>query len=488
MLAIAVGLVAYHAARATATAILPPGNPAANLPFTESGGLAAVNAGRSVEGLAPVSTAGWSALPPAEQVFVIVNLERISRSLPPFEAMSASLDALAQEGAAARADPPAASPVGSNWRDEMIEAGTADPLMADFGWMYEDGCTKVAGQIFVNTDCSQSPPVAWQHRDDILADPVSASCNFLMGAAVSPSPGAIAAELEFYCGASPGDVVFTWGDALRAMEVPAAVPPAPAPVTVACSPPRSASGYRLAGSDGSVFDFGAMPFCGSAAGSPLDGRVVAIADTPDHGGYWLAAADGGVFTFGDAAFYGSMGGTRLSAPIVGMAAATFGNGYWLVARDGGVFSFGAAPYYGSMGGTRLRAPIVGMAVAPFGLGYWLVAADGGVFAFGHARYYGSMGGTRLSAPVVGMAAATFGNGYWLVARDGGVFSFGVSHFYGSVGSRPLSAPVVGIASGPFGLGYWLVAADGGVFAYGSVRFAGSARGAVAPDPVVGMAT
>ena len=237
------------------------------------------------------------------------------------------------------------APAGSGWQTDVIEAGTDEPLLADFGWMYEDGCTQVRSQAFVNTDSATSAPVPWHHRDAILDDPRSASCNLVMGAAVSTSPPAIAADLEFYCGTPPADAVFSWADALRVLGAPASAP---------CQPPGIASGYRLAAADGGVFDFGSMPFCGSAAGSPLDGHVVAIADTPDRGGYWMAASDGGVLAFGDAAYYGSMGGTRLSAaPIVGMTPATFGNGYWLVAADGGVFAFGVAPYYGSMGGTRL---------------------------------------------------------------------------------------------------------------------------------------
>ena len=479
---VTLGLVADHpphAADAAGNAVLPPDNPAFNLPYTEGTYLDAVNTGRAVEGLAPIATNGWGALTSVQQVFAVINLERVARALPPFQSLTASLDALAEEGADARADPPVPAPVGSGWQTDSIEAGTDDPLLADFGWMYEDGCTQVRSQAFVNTDCAASPPVPWHHRDAILDDPPSVSCNLVMGAAISSSSNAVAADLEFYCGTPPTDEVFTWADALRALGAPTAAP---------CQAPGPASGYRMAAADGGVFDFGAMPFCGSAAGSALAGRVVAIADSPNRGGYWMAASDGGVFAFGDAAYYGSMGGTRLSAPIVGMAAATFGNGYWLVAKDGGVFAFGVAPYYGSMGGTRLSAPIVGMAVAPFDLGYWLVAADGGVFAFGYAAYYGSMGGARLDAPIVGMAPATFGNGYWLVAKDGGVFAFGVSRFYGSAGGSPLSAPVVGIAAGPFGLGYWLVAADGGVFTYGFVRFSGSAGGTPLSAPVVGMAT
>ncbi len=251
------------------------------------------------------------------------------------------------------------------------------------------------------------------------------------------------------------------------------------PAAVAARP-----GYRLAGSDGSVYTFGAS-YAGSEAGIPLHAPVVASASTP-HFGYWLAAADGGVATFGDAHFYGSMGNKPLWAPIVGMAPTPSGNGYWLVASDGGIFSFGDAKFHGSTGGIHLWAPIVGMAATPSGNGYWLVASDGGIFSFGDARFHGSTGGIHLWAPIVGMAATPSGNGYWLAARDGGVFTFGDAQFRGSAGGLPLVAPVTAMAATPSGNGYWLVGADGGLFTYGDAPFMGSAYGRVGFAYVVGI--
>ena len=479
--------------RAATGVVLPPDDPAVNLAFPGLGSLGSVNLGRAREGLAPISTDGFGFLTVPEQVFAILNLERTARGLPPFTAMTQSLDVLSQVGADSASDPPAPPAVGSPFASDGIESGTTDPLLADFGWMYEDGCTFVPNQQVESVDCEQSPPVAWDHRNRILSLPGGTDCNLYFGAAVSKAAQAIAADFEFYCGAAaPADQVFTWAQALQilggASPGPTA-PPAPAtPTVVHCSPPAFGSGYRMVASDGGIFSYGSLPFCGSTGGIALHAPVVGMADTPDHGGYWLVASDGGVFAFGDAGFYGSMGGTRLRAPIVGIAAATFGNGYWLVASDGGVFAFGAARDYGSTGGVPLRAPIVGIATSPFGLGYWLVASDGGVFAFGAARYFGSTGATALHAPVVGIAASPFGNGYWLVASDGGVFCFGFPGFHGSLGGVPLDRPIVGIAVGPFALGYWLVASDGGVFAFGSARYFGSMGGHALARPVVGMST
>ncbi len=218
----------------------------------------------------------------------------------------------------------------------------------------------------------------------------------------------------------------------------------PPVVQVPCTAPSGGpNGYDLVASDGGVFTYGNLPFCGSTGNLVLDAPVVGMATTHDGGGYWLVASDGGIFAFDDAGYYGSMGGKPLDKPIVGMAATPDGKGYWLVASDGGIFAFGSAGYYGSMGAKPLDKPIVGMAATPDGGGYWLVASDGGIFAFGDAHFYGSMGDHPLNRPVVGMAADDATGGYWMVASDGGIFSFNAP-FHGSTGN---------IALGPAGGGH-----------------------------------
>ncbi len=255
----------------------------------------------------------------------------------------------------------------------------------------------------------------------------------------------------------------------------------------ACSVPSAAySGYDLAASDGGIFTFGSLPFCGSTGGIHLNAPVVGMALAPGSGGYWEVASDGGIFTFGGAGFFGSMGGTRLNAPIVGMAATPDGQGYWLVASDGGVFAFGDASFLGSMGGRHLNSPVVGMSSSADGRGYRLVAADGGIFAFGDALFAGSEGGTRLNQPVVGTTTDANSGGYWEVAADGGVFSFGGAPFYGSTGNIRLNAPIVGLAETSNGSGYRFVASDGGVFSF-AAPFLGSMGAVRLARPVVGMA-
>ncbi len=257
-------------------------------------------------------------------------------------------------------------------------------------------------------------------------------------------------------------------------------------VEVPCNAPSGApNGYILSASDGGIFNYGNIPFCGSTGSIHLNKPVVGAALTKDRGGYWEVASDGGMFSFGNAGFYGSMGGIPLNAAIVGMAATPDSRGYWEVASDGGIFSFGDANFYGSTGSLHLNKPIVGMAVTPSGGGYWLVAADGGIFAYGDAGFSGSMGGHPLNAAIVGMAPDPATGGYWEVASDGGIFSFGAP-FYGSTGGIHLNAPITGMEVAPSGSGYRFVATDGGVFCY-DAPFFGSVGGQPLNKPVVAIA-
>jgi hypothetical protein len=245
-------------------------------------------------------------------------------------------------------------------------------------------------------------------------------------------------------------------------------------------------GYRLASSDGGVFDFGNFAFSGSLGGIHLNRPIVGLASNPVGPGYWLVASDGGVFSFGAADFYGSLGGTRLNAPIVGIAPTPDGRGYWLVASDGGVFAFGDATFEGSLGSKHLNAPIVGLGATPDGGGYALFAADGGVFTFGDATFEGSLGSKRLNAPIVGGTLTPSGKGYDLIASDGGTFTFGDATFFGSMGGKHLDAPIVGLQASPDGKGYLLAAADGGIFGFGDASFYGSLGHTHLQKPIVGI--
>jgi hypothetical protein len=267
------------------------------------------------------------------------------------------------------------------------------------------------------------------------------------------------------------------------------IPPPPlSPVGGSCvAPARGAHGYLLSASDGGVFNFGNIPFCGSTGAITLNKPIVGAALTPNGGGYWEVASDGGIFSFGDAQFYGSTGAIHLNQPIVGMAATPDAKGYWLVARDGGIFAFGDAKFYGSTGALHLNQPIVGMATTLDGNGYWLVAKDGGVFAFGDAPFKGSMGGRPLTAPIVALSVDQSTGGYWEVASDGGIFAFDAP-FFGSMGGHVLNQPIVAMASTLTGRGYDMVASDGGIFTFGDAPYDGSMGGTPLNRPIVAIAS
>jgi hypothetical protein len=434
--------------------------------------LAAIDAARASEGIGPMNLpSNWFSLTPAEQTFVVTNLERVDRGLPPVEGLVASLDNDAQAGAQGNQDPVyggslgAYASMGTIWA--WTENGEANPLVADFYWMYDDGPSWVHRNAILDAACTDA------NGSYCVAGAGSASTND--GSCTGACTGMSVSELFISAAGTPPPLVFTSGQASATS------------TTCVDAPEAATQGYLLAASDGGIFALGDARFDGSAGSLPLNAPIVGMTATPDGDGYWLVASDGGIFSYGDAHFYGSTGGRRLNAPIVGMAATPDGGGYWLVASDGGIFSYGDAHFYGSTGGTRLNAPIVGMATTPDGGGYWLVASDGGIFSYSDAHFYGSTGGMRLNAPIVGMAATPDGHGYWLVASDGGIFSYSDAHFYGSTGAMTLNRPVVGIAPTSDGGGYWLVASDGGIFNYGDALYEGSTGCLALNSPVVAAA-
>ena len=468
MSTVAAGL---NSAPAGGAGILPPANPGSNIAPASSDWLTSINDARAQEGVGPmnISESSLATLPPEEQIFTVVNAERVDRGLPPIDYMTSQLDSYAQAGANAGTDPSFPSAVtggapitfgGSIWA-----GGLTSTLEADYYWMYDDGW---GGSQTTNAGCGLSTlSQCWGHRDIILHEfpncPGGAPV-LSMGAAFSSSGyagGSIAAILVSSC-APPSDITLTWGQV--ASEVQSAS------TTVGIAPLTNGTGYWEVEGNGTVAAFGAAQNLGSLSG-PLNSPVVGIAATPDDGGYWLVAADGGVFSFGDAAFFGSTGSLRLNKPIVGMASTPDGKGYWLVAADGGIFSFGDAAFYGSMGGTPLNQPIVGLAADPATGGYWEVAADGGVFSY-DAPFFGSTGSIRLNKPIVGIESSPNGLGYRFVASDGGVFTFGQAPFDGSTGSLSLVAPVVGMAPDDATNGYWMAAADGGIFTFGGASYLG----------------
>jgi hypothetical protein len=513
-------------AAGTGATVVPPVNPGANyqpsanysgpcanlvVTTTCPAGLAGIDALRASEGVVPMSLpTNFASLTGPEQVFVLVDLERVDRGLAPISGLSATLNSDAQAGATAH-DDPALPSYGTNWAANWGESAN---IFSTFQlWMYEDGWN---GSATTNAACtSPSAPGCWAHRDNILGSYASPS---LMGAGVATNGSQVSVAQVFVGGDTRDTAYFTWASVTPFLPVGvndsgvsvSSQPGSPQVGSVmlwASGEPMSV-GLSITGGNGifSVESGGCnLPVGNSCSAGisftpPNFGEYSAtlsvrgpngVQDVPVVGvasrGYRLVGTDGGIFSFGGANFLGSTGGTPLNRPIVGAADDPQTGGYWLVASDGGIFSFGA-PFFGSTGGQRLSAPIVGMAATPDGGGYWLVASDGGVFSFGDAKFYGSASGQDIGAPIVGMAATPDGHGYWLVAANGGVFSFGDAQFFGSTGGLALNAPIVGMAATPNGGGYWLVASDGGVFSFGDAQFFGSTGGLALNRPIVGVAT
>lgn len=210
MVLVVVGLTAPPI---SAAGILPPENPAANIApkpnFDDSGQctsdgnsvrcpnpcvsttgrfptfddghvcalyvLRAINAARRSEHLrAMVLPTNWQQLAVTEQLFVLADLERTARGLPPYLGLNRLLSSAAQRAAMLTQDPHLAPgfAVGVQSNGVVEANGTfaaaETVLEADYGWMYEDGWGGSASATS-NFDCtSASAPSCWGHRDALL--------------------------------------------------------------------------------------------------------------------------------------------------------------------------------------------------------------------------------------------------------------------------------------------------------------------------------
>ncbi len=130
----------------------------------------AIDSARALEGVGPMTLpADFGSLTTEQQTFVVTNLERVDRGLPPVAGMVDSLNALASDAAVADADPRLADwSVGlfqvSGW--SSIWAGDLNALASDYDWMYNDGWGPDGSY---NLDCqSAGASGCWGHRHAIL--------------------------------------------------------------------------------------------------------------------------------------------------------------------------------------------------------------------------------------------------------------------------------------------------------------------------------
>jgi hypothetical protein len=188
--------------------------------------LDAVNRAHALEGVrAMVLPTGFAQLTVPEQLFVVVNLERVDRGLSAFNGLSATLDANAQRGADDANDPPDPGP------DYVLDdaewaGGSSNGLDAIYGWMYDDGYNSG------NLDClHRGATGCWGHRKGLLDD-FGAGPNLVMGAAIDPTGdhhggddgGTSMAVTLAVAGAPAHSLVFTWSQVLAALPSSSGVP------------------------------------------------------------------------------------------------------------------------------------------------------------------------------------------------------------------------------------------------------------------------
>ncbi len=465
---------------AGASGIIPPGNPAANIPFLVapdcitgafpdnstpciSSLLTDIDHARAEEGVGPMSLPpGFAAMPANEQTWAVINLERQDRGLPIFPQLDGVLSAAATSAAAAEADPllPRGYPATFSW-GSIAAWGEPNVLYADYDWMYFDGPGGV------NIDClGPGGPGCWAHRDNILGN-YTGNGDLVIGT----GSAAVLTDCLGWCPSytalmgnssqSTQDPLYSWSSV---------------------DPPSSGTGYDIVGSDGGVFVLPVGQSNGFYGSLPQIGvqvhDIVGMVPSADGHGYFLVGSDGGVFSFGDTHFEGSLPGMGVNvSDIVGIVPTADDRGYFLVGADGGVFTFGDAHYEGSLPGLGLHiGGIAGIAATADDSGYWLVAASGQVFSFGDAATYGSA--PSLGAPATAITGTRDGRGYWVVAANGNVATFGDAVGEGSLpGDRIAPAlPVVALVPTGDDGGYWMVGSDGGVFSFGDAVNVGSLPG------------
>ncbi|HET9060379.1 MAG TPA: hypothetical protein VFN61_10700 [Acidimicrobiales bacterium] len=146
-------------------------------------------------------------LGPTQQVFVLVNLERISHGVPPLAGYSSYLNAEGARAAKAGGDPvfhPSYGPVkvwyppaGGNYAFGGAWAGNSvNAAAAVFGWFYDDGWG--GPKATSNGVCtSASSHGCWGHRDELLGEYSGISCRNCIAGAGYASPSANGWQMSY---------------------------------------------------------------------------------------------------------------------------------------------------------------------------------------------------------------------------------------------------------------------------------------------------
>jgi hypothetical protein len=225
-------------------------------PGCDSYVLEAINDARAAIGESALALPyNWYSLSAGEQLFVLLDMERVGDGYTPILGINATLSARAESAAQGSTDPmptlsfPAENGPGGGYWGSVWAQGIS-PLAADYLWMYEDGWGGSAAATSNRACTSAASSGCWGHRDILLGAGLGmrygvgttcVTCEMGVGyAAVGPS-GSWAAIIEVSKGAPPA-MSFTWAN-----EVPyfSSSPPITS-TTIANAPPTvsAASGLR----------------------------------------------------------------------------------------------------------------------------------------------------------------------------------------------------------------------------------------------------
>ena len=138
-----------------------------NTPACLQAALVSLNAGRASEGLPNVQLpSNFDSLPRIDQLFILINEERVVRGLPPVYGIASALQSNALTGAQNNADPVLTANIPSDpyGNYASIYAFNYSTIADVFEWMYDDGYGGT------NYDCTTpTSPGCWGHRENILA-------------------------------------------------------------------------------------------------------------------------------------------------------------------------------------------------------------------------------------------------------------------------------------------------------------------------------
>jgi hypothetical protein len=189
--------------------------------------LSAINNARAIEGVRPmVLPTNWFSLSVPEQLFVIADLERTARGLPPYLGINATLSANAQHAAASDADPSIAAgfPMANDAQGSAgfggAWSGGFSVLAADYIWMYDDTWGGSVAKTSNIACTSAGAAGCWAHRDELLgSDPGynqgvglgCTTCEMGTGFAMVNGNASYADLIEIPKGSLP-PMSFTWAN------------------------------------------------------------------------------------------------------------------------------------------------------------------------------------------------------------------------------------------------------------------------------------